>query len=233
MIVYGRNVLKELLLSSHPIKMIYFSDSHDKDLDSLIQTIKEKKLPYTIAPKNVLKKLSGEEKHQGVVIDIGDFQYVDESYLPDNPFLVLLDQVQDPQNLGAIIRTAVAAGVDMVVLTKDNSVHVTPGAVKASAGTVFRIPILITVNLARYIQWLKNKDVWVYGADARGRSIWEVELERPLAVVFGNEGSGIRQLVRESCDELISVPMKTPIDSLNVSVSAGIILYEVLRREMS
>lgn len=232
MIVYGRNVLKEILLSSQSVKMIYFSDSHDKELDSLIQKVKERNLPYTIAPKNVLKRLSGEEKNQGVVIDIGEFQYGDESYLPDNPFIVLLDQVQDPQNLGAIVRTSVAAGVDMVVLTKDNSAHVTPGAIKASAGTIFRIPIVITVNLARYIERLKEKGVWIYGADMRGKPIWQIKLERPIGIVFGNEGSGIRSLVRESCDDLISVPMKAPIDSLNVSVSAGIIIYEVLRREM-
>ena len=232
MIVYGRNVLKEILTSNHPVKLIYFSDSHDKELDKLIEQVKERKLPYTIAPKNVLKKLCGEEKNQGVVIDIGDFQYADESYLPENPFIVLLDQVQDPQNLGAIVRTAVAAGVNMVVLTKDNSAHVTPGSIKASAGTIFRIPIVITVNLARYIEKLKDKGVWIYGADMRGKPLWEVKLERPLGIVFGNEGSGIRQLVKESCDELVSIPMKTPIDSLNVSVSAGILIYEVLRREI-
>ncbi len=232
MIVYGRNVLKEILTSNHPVKLIYISDSHDKEIDKLIEQVKGHKLPYTIAPKNVLKKLCGEEKNQGVVIDIGDFQYADEGYLPENPFIVLLDQVQDPQNLGAIVRTAVAAGVNMVVLTKDNSAHVTPGAIKASAGTIFRIPIVVTVNLARYIEKLKDKGVWIYGADMRGKPLWKVKLERPLGIVFGNEGSGIRQLVKETCDELVSIPMKTPIDSLNVSVSAGILIYEVLRREM-
>ncbi|MGQ9855299.1 MAG: 23S rRNA (guanosine(2251)-2'-O)-methyltransferase RlmB [Fervidobacterium sp.] len=232
MIVYGRNVLRELLLSSQPVKMIYFSDSHDKDLDDLIEKAKEKRLPFTVAPKQVLKRLCGEEKNQGVVIDIGEFKYYDDSYLPENPFIVLLDQVQDPQNLGSIVRTCVAAGVDMVVLTKDNSAHVTPGAIKASAGTIFRIPIVIVVNLARYIEKLKEKGVWIYGAHMQGKPIWDIELSRPLGIVLGNEGSGIRQLVKESCDDLIAIPMKTPIDSLNVSVSAGIIIYEVLRREM-
>jgi len=232
MIVYGRNVLKELFQSKQPIRMVYFSENHDKELDALISEVKNRKIPFSIAPKPVLKKLCGEEKNQGVVIDIGDFQYADENDIPDNPFIVLLDQVQDPQNLGAIVRTCVAAGVDMVVITKDNSAHVTSGAIKASAGTVFRIPIVITVNLARYIEKLKENGVWIYGADMRGQPIWNVDLRRPLGIVLGNEGSGIRQLIKQSCDGLISVPMKTPIDSLNVSVSAGIIIYEVLRREL-
>jgi 23S rRNA (guanosine2251-2'-O)-methyltransferase len=232
LIVYGRNVLREILTSNHPVKMIYFSDSHDTELEKLVTQVRERKLPHTIAPKNILKRLCNEEKNQGVVIDIGDFQYADDSYIPENPFIILLDQVQDPQNLGAIIRTAVAAGVDMVVLTKDNSAHVTPGAVKASAGTVFRIPIAITVNLSRYIEKLKSQGIWIYGADMHGKPVWQVKLERPLGIVFGNEGSGIRPLVKESCDELVSIPMRKTIDSLNVSVSAGILIYEVLRREM-
>ena len=232
MIVYGRNVIKELLQSNQPIRMVYFSETHDKELDQIISEVKNRKIPFSIAPKPVLKKLCGEEKNQGVVVDIGEFQYADENEIPDNPFIVLLDQIQDPQNLGAIVRTCVAAGVDMVVLTKDNSTHVTPGAIKASAGTVFRVPIAITVNLARYIEKLKEDGIWIYGADMRGKPIWSIDLKRPIGIVLGNEGSGIRQLVKQSCDELISVPMKTPIDSLNVSVSAGIIIYEVLRREM-
>ncbi|WP_448375080.1 23S rRNA (guanosine(2251)-2'-O)-methyltransferase RlmB [Fervidobacterium sp.] len=232
MIVYGRNVIKELLQSNQTIRMVYFSETHDKELDQIISEVKSRKIPFSIAPKPVLKKLCGEEKNQGVVVDIGEFQYADENEIPENPFIVLLDQIQDPQNLGAIVRTCVAAGVDMVVLTKDNSTHVTPGAVKASAGTVFRVPIAITVNLARYIEKLKEDGIWIYGADMHGKPIWSVDLKRPIGIVLGNEGSGIRQLVKQSCDELISVPMKTPIDSLNVSVSAGIIIYEVLRREM-
>ncbi|MGB4263341.1 MAG: 23S rRNA (guanosine(2251)-2'-O)-methyltransferase RlmB [Fervidobacterium sp.] len=233
MIIYGRNVLRELLLSSQPLRMVYFSDQHDKELDELIEKVKERKLPFTIAPRNVLKKLCGEEKNQGVVVDIGEFQYAHEDDISENPFIVLLDQIQDPQNFGAIVRSAVAVGTDMIVITKDNSVHVTAGAIKASAGTIFRVPIAVTVNLGRYIDKLKEKGIWIYGADMSGRTFWDVELKRPIGIVFGNEGSGIRALVKQKCDELISIPMKLPIDSLNVSVSAAIILYEILRREMT
>lgn len=232
MYVFGRNVLRELLISQHKVRMVFFHDNPDGELRELVEKVRNMGWPHSLVPKAVLGKLANGEKHQGVVVDVGDFEYADENEFPTNPFLVLLDQVQDPQNLGAIVRSAVAAGVDMVVLTKDNSAHVTPGAVKASAGTVFRIPIAVTVNLSRYIEKLKESDVAVYGADASGVPIWCLQIGRPLAVVFGNEGSGIRQLVKSKCDALISVPMKRPIDSLNVSVSAGIILFDVLRREM-
>lgn len=233
MIVYSRNVLRELLVGSQPMRMIYFSDQHDRELDELIERVKARKLPFSIAQKSVLSKLSGEEKNQGVVIDIGEFRYAEENDIPENPFIVLLDQVQDPQNLGAIVRSAVAVGADVVVVTKDNSAHVTPGAIKASAGTIFRIPIVMTVNLGRYIDKLKEEGIWIYGADMNGKMFWNADLKRPIGIVFGNEGSGIRPLVKQKCDELISIPMKQPIDSLNVSVSAGIILYEILRREMT
>ncbi len=231
MYVYGRNVLRELLRSNQPVNLVYFSDSGDKELEELKMKVKDKGFPSTTAPKNVLTRLCGEEKNQGVVIDIGEFQYSDELSFPETPFIVILDQIQDPQNLGAVIRSCAASGADLIVIPKDNSVHVTPGVVKASAGTVFRVPIAITVNIARYIETIKKKGVWVYGADMNGTSIWEADLTRPLAIVLGNEGSGIRPLVKKSCDGIISIPMKNDVESLNVSVSAGIIMFEVLRRE--
>ncbi len=231
MYVYGRNVLKELLRSTQPVKLVYFSESGDKELEELKAKVKNKGLPMTIAPKNVLARLCGEEKNQGVVIDIGEFQYSDEFSFPGNPFIVILDQIQDPQNLGAVVRSCAGSSADLIVIPKDNSVHVTPSVVKASAGTVFRVPIAVTVNIARYVESIKEKGVWVYGADINGTAIWEADLTRPLAIVLGNEGSGIRPLVKKSCDGIISIPMKNDVESLNVSVSAGIIMFEVLRRE--
>jgi len=201
MIVYGRNVLRELLVGNQPMRMIYFSNQHDKELGELIEEVKARKLPFSVAQKSVLSKLCGEEKNQGVVIDIGEFQYAEENDIPENPFIVLLDQVQDPQNLGAIVRSAVAVGADVVVITKDNSAHVTAGAIKASAGTIFRIPIVMTVNLGRYIDRLKEKGIWIYGADMNGEMFWNVDLKRPIGIVFGNEGSGIRPLVKQKCDD--------------------------------
>ncbi|MDK2885870.1 MAG: rRNA (guanosine2251-2-O)-methyltransferase [Thermosipho sp. (in: thermotogales)] len=230
--IYGRNVLKEVLNTNTKVKMIYFSDSGDFELKELIQATKEKKLPFTIANKKILTKICNYEKHQGVVIDIGEFEYKDESIIEEikNPFLVILDQLQDPHNFGAIIRTAVGAGANAIIIPKDNSVKVTPTVIKVSAGTIFRINIIQVTNIGRFIENIKSYGIWVYGADMNGKKYYEADLKKPVAIVLGNEGSGIRKGVKEKCDELITIPMKNNIDSLNVSVSAGIILFEVMRQ---
>ncbi|SHH20641.1 23S rRNA (guanosine(2251)-2'-O)-methyltransferase RlmB [Thermosipho atlanticus] len=233
--VYGRNVLKEILNTNTPVKMIYFSNSGDKELKKLIEIAKIKKLPHTIANKKILTKLCNYEKHQGVVIDIGEFKYKDEYYIENlnNPFIVILDQLQDPHNFGAIIRTAVAAGADAIVIPKNNSVQVTPAVIKVSVGTIFRINVIQVVNLARFIEQIKKYGIWIYGADMHGKKYYEIDLKKPIAVVLGNEGAGIRRLIKEKCDDFISIPMKNHVESLNVSVSAGIILFEVMRQNES
>lgn len=233
--IYGRNVLKEILNTNTKVKMVYFSDSGDTELRELINKTKEKKLPFTIANKTILSKLCNYTKHQGVVIDIGDFNYKDESIINEikNPFLVILDQIQDPHNFGAIIRTAVGAGVDAIIIPKNNSVKVTPAVIKVSAGTIFKIHIIEVTNISKFIEKIKSQGIWVFGADMSGKKYYEADLKKPIAVVLGNEGSGIRKGVKEKCDAFISIPMKNNIDSLNVSVSAGIILFEVMRQNES
>ncbi|MBO8160287.1 MAG: 23S rRNA (guanosine(2251)-2'-O)-methyltransferase RlmB [Thermosipho sp. (in: Bacteria)] len=233
--VHGRNVLKEILATNTPVKMIYFSESGDSELKQLIEKVKNKKLPFTVANKKILTKLCNYDKHQGVVIDIGDFKYKDEHVIEkfDNPFLVILDQLQDPHNFGAIIRTAVGAGANAIIIPKDNSVKVTPTVIKVSAGTIFKIDIIQVVNISRSIEKIKKLGIWVYGADMNGTKYYKADLKKPIAIVLGNEGSGIRKLVKEKCDGFISIPMKNSIDSLNVSVSAGIILFEVMRQNES
>ena len=230
--VYGRNVLKEILNENVKVKMIYFSDTQSTELQELIDKVKQKKLPFTIANKQILKRLSNTEKHQGVVIDIGEFEYKDESIVNDmdNPFLVVLDQLQDPHNFGAIIRTAVATGVDGIVIPKDNSVQVTPTVVKVSVGTIFKTNIIRVVNVARFLENIKKLGVWVYGADMSGVPCYRENLKKPVAIVLGNEGSGLRLNVKKKCDGLVSIPMKNNVESLNVSVSAGILLYEVMKQ---
>ncbi|WP_126992456.1 23S rRNA (guanosine(2251)-2'-O)-methyltransferase RlmB [Thermosipho globiformans] len=230
--VYGRNILKEILETNTKVRMIYFSDTNSAELTDLIEEVKKRKLPFTIANKKVLQRLSNTEKHQGVVIDIGEFEYKDESIIEslEKPFLVILDQLQDPHNFGAIIRTAVASGADAVIIPKNNSVQVTPTVVKVSVGTIFKINIIKTTNIARFIKNIKEMGIWVYGADTNGKVYYKTDLRKPIAIVLGNEGSGIRPNVKEKCDALITIPMKNSVESLNVSVSAGILLYEVMRQ---
>ncbi|OOC42249.1 23S rRNA (guanosine(2251)-2'-O)-methyltransferase RlmB [Thermosipho sp. 1074] len=230
--VYGRNVLKEILENDVSVKMVYFSNSKSRDLEKLIESVKQRNMPYTIANDKILERISNEKKHQGVVIDIGKFEYKDELIIEEitNPFIVILDQIQDPHNFGAIIRTSVASGVDAIVIPKNNSVKVTPAVVKVSVGTIFKTNIVQVTNLSRFIEKIKKLGVWVYGAAMEGKAYHKVDLKKPVALVLGNEGSGIRENVKNKCDDLISIPMKNKVESLNVSVSAGILLYEVFRK---
>lgn len=228
MIVYGKSVLDEIIRTRYPVRKIYLKESDDDKFKGIEQLLRNYNYPYTYTTPKHLEKLCGEEKNQGIVIDL-DFRYSDESSLEGN-LIVLLDHVVDPHNLGAIIRTSVGAGASAVVITKDRSAKVTAAVVKVSAGTVFRIPIVVVTNLANTIERLQKRGYWVYGADMQGKNLFEERFIPPVAVVFGNEGEGLSRLVRERCDQLISIPMFSSIDSLNVSVSAGIVLFEIARK---
>jgi 23S rRNA (guanosine2251-2'-O)-methyltransferase len=234
--VYGRKILKEILESNVPIRRVYFAnlENPSKDFMDLVEEVHGRGIPYKFVSKKKADNLVQGEKSQGVVVDLGDFKYwaledaIEKS--ADDPFIILLDQIQDPHNFGAIIRTAVGAGVDFIVIPKDRSVRVTPAVVKVSAGLVFRIPIVMVTNLSRTIEDLKDRGIWVYASDKGGTIYYETDLTGPLGLVFGNEGSGIRRLVKEKCDGVITIPMERGIDSLNVAVSAGILMYEVYRQ---
>jgi len=228
MIVYGRNVLEEVLKSHHPVKMVYLRKDEKDRPSQLIEKLKKLNCQFTFVPDKKLAELCGEAKNQGVVVDL-EFRYADESEIKGD-LVVLLDHINDPHNLGAIARTALAAGAGAIVIPKDRSVGVTPSAVKVSAGTLLRIPVVKVTNLPRTIDDLKEKGYWVYGADMEGTSIYEEDFRPPVALVLGSEGEGLSRLVKQKCDQLIAVPMYDDIDSLNVSVSAGIILFEMARK---
>lgn len=234
MFLYGKKVLKEAIESGQRIKRVYIYENIER-LDELTEFLKKHKIRFQKAPMRVLEKLCGERKNQGVVFEIEEFKYLSLEEFLDQfenriSFLIILDQIQDPHNLGAIIRTAVCVGADGVVITKNRSAKITPAVVKVSAGMIFKIPVIIVTNLVNAINKLKEKGIWIYGADMDGKILWNVDLKVPLALIMGNEGQGLRRLVKENCDELISIPMKNSVDSLNVSVSMGILAFEVLRQ---
>ncbi len=229
MIVYGRNVLDEVLRAKYPVKRIYLkAENRTQEISRIEKNIREYGYPFSYVSKKRLAELCGEEKNQGVAIDLS-FSYSDLDEI-NAKLVVLLDHIIDPHNLGAIIRTSTAAGAGAVVITTNRSAQITPAVVRVSAGTVFRIPIVRVTNLSRSIDRLKSLGYWIYGADTRGKNVFESSFISPTAVVFGNEGKGLSRLVKEKCDELISIPMKSGVDSLNVSVSSGIILFEVCRK---
>jgi 23S rRNA (guanosine2251-2'-O)-methyltransferase len=180
-----------------------------------------------------LTECAGTRDHQGVVAFCEPYRYADAYELAavDRPLLVCLDQVSDPRNLGAVCRSAEGAGATGVVLPSHGSARVTAAVCKAAAGAVEHLPIAVVTNLARYLGEVKRPDLWVYGAAAdAATSMWQADLTGGAAFVFGAEGRGLRPLVRRTCDELISIPLAGSVESLNVSVAAAVLLYEVRRQ---
>ncbi|CCU84252.1 MAG: 23S rRNA (guanosine(2251)-2'-O)-methyltransferase RlmB [Thermotogae bacterium] len=243
MYLHGRNVLRELLKvdsSALKIKRIVFTNQKNVDSQLLELAEESKARGFRIeemAPEK-LANLCREKKHQGVVIDLKQFPYSDSEELlgaieeQRTATIVLLDQIQDPHNLGAIIRTSVAAGVDAIAVTSSNSAEITPSVVKVSAGLAFKIQIIKIINMAQFEEILKEKGFWIYASDMKGTPYYENEYSEKSAIVFGNEGKGVRRLVKERSDRLISIPMEDTVDSLNVAASAAIILFD-RRRQLS
>jgi 23S rRNA (guanosine2251-2'-O)-methyltransferase len=236
MYLHGRNVLRELLnlkVSGVKVKNILFTDQSNVDgqLKTLIDEAKKAGYRTEIAPPEKLANLSREKKHQGVVIELKEFPYKDptdffeETSSRYSSTLVLLDQIQDPHNLGAIIRTSVAAGIDAIGITSTSSAEITPAVIKVSAGLALRIPIMRIGNMAQFQGFLKEHDYWIYAADMSGEPYYDTDYDRKSAIIFGNEGKGVRRLVKERSDMLVSIPMEPSVDSLNVAASAAIILF--------
>ncbi len=231
MIIYGRNVISEALKSGIHISKVFMSKADfSGEMNLLKERIEKRNLKIETVEDRQLDEIAHSKDHQGIAAKIKDFVYSDTfetlERLDHDPFIVILDQIQDPQNFGAIIRTAYGAGVDFIIIPEHGSVMVTPAVLKASAGYAFRMPICIEVNLSRTIEELKKRNVWVYAATMDGKPYFKMDFKGPIAFVFGNEGKGIRKLVIEKCDDKVSIPMAREMDSLNVSVSVGVILFK-------
>ena len=183
-------------------------------------------------PRARVDELARGRAHQGVVARVGPYPYsgLAEILAAPSPLLVVLDGVTDPRNLGAVLRTADGAGAGGVVIPKDRAVDVTAAAVKASAGASEHVPVARETNLRRAIDRIKEAGVWVYAAELGGTAYTEVDLSGPIALVLGSEGRGVRRLVREGCDGALSIPMLGSVGSLNVSVTAAVLLYEARRQ---
>jgi 23S rRNA (guanosine2251-2'-O)-methyltransferase len=213
----------------------------DARIAAIVQRLGELGITSQAAGKSRLDALAEGHNHQGVVIELvlpgelGEHDLRDAlASLETLPFFLVLDQVQDPHNLGACLRTADAAGVQGVILTKDQSVGMTPTVAKVASGAAETVPIYRVTNLARALGWLKESGIWVVGAAGEAdRSVYEADLALPLAVVVGAEGKGLRRLTRELCDFLVKIPMAGQVESLNLSVAAGVLLFEAVRQRRS
>lgn len=236
-VISGRNAVRELLAGGRDIEKIYVqSGEREGSVNQLIGIASERKLPILEVDKKKLDQLSGGARHQGIVAIAAERNYssIDEilEYARERgeaPFIVVLDGVEDPHNLGAIIRSAECLGVHGVIIPKRRAVGLTTTVAKASAGAIEHMRVAKVTNLAMAIDELKDKGLWLYAADMGGDSYYSTDLTGPAAIVLGSEGFGISRLVKEKCDFTISIPMYGSVNSMNVSCAAAVIFAEVAR----
>lgn len=239
--IEGRNAVIEALRSGKPIDKIYILDGCQ---DGPVNTIKkESKKGDTIlkfVSKEILDRMSETGKHQGVIAECAAYEYSEVKDILENarkkgedPFIFLLDNIEDPHNLGAIIRTANLAGAHGVIIPKNRAAGLTATVARTSAGALNYTPVAKVTNLSKTIEDLKKEGLWFVCADMGGTEMYKLNLKGPIGLVIGNEGEGVGRLVKEKCDMVASIPMKGDIDSLNASVAAGVLAYEIVRQRLS
>lgn len=228
MLIYGRNVCEVALKENVKIRKIYLQEGFsDKKLLNMIEKIKLK--PTYLLKRKMDDLVNG--IHQGIIFDVSDYKYADiDKLLGENKFVVMLDHLEDVHNLGAIIRTCEAAGVDAIIIPENREVLVNGSVIKTSAGCAYQMDIVKVVNLARTIDYLKSNNYWVVGTSLdTDLDYREVDYSGNICLVIGNEGKGISSLISKKCDFITKIPMYGRTNSLNASVAAGIMIYEVIR----
>lgn len=220
--VAGKNVFNEIDLKK--IKKVYLSRNF-KD-SKILETIKNNKIKYVIVENNIMDKMI--KNNQGIIVDINDYEYKNINDI-DTDFVLILDHLEDPHNFGAIIRTAESIGIKDIIIPKDRSVCVNETVMKTSVGALNYVNIIQVTNLVNTINYLKEKGFFIYGAEADGTNYKNVKYNNKVCLVIGSEGNGLSNLVRKNCDEIISLPMKGHINSLNASVAAAILMYGIER----
>ena len=225
--VYGKNVFNELKSDISSIKKVYLSKSfNDKEI---ISFIKENKISYTVTENKTMDKMV-DGKHQGIIVVTNDYEYKDYKGMYSDKLVIMLDHLEDPHNFGAIIRTCEAAGVYSIIIPKDRGVSVNSTVMKTSAGALEHVNLAMVNNLNKTIDDFKKNGFFVYGADMNGHNYKDLDFSEKVLLVIGNEGKGMARLVREACDEIVSIPQYGKINSLNASVAAGIIVYGIVNR---
>jgi 23S rRNA (guanosine2251-2'-O)-methyltransferase len=236
--IIGRNPVMEAIRSGRDINKIWVAEGSNKgQIQSLLQLAKENGVIVQFSPKKKLDQLV-EGNHQGVIAQVAAYQYAELDDLfaaaerrNEAPFFLLLDEIEDPHNLGSIMRTADATGAHGIIIPKRRAVGLTAAVAKASTGAIEYIPVVRVTNLARTIEELKERGVWIAGTDAKGKDDYRnLDGTMPIGLVIGSEGKGISRLISEKCDFLIRLPMAGKVTSLNASVAAGLLMYEVYRK---
>ena len=236
----GRHAVAEALRTGRPIDKLYILKGGDAGLSEIRSRARASHVPTVEVDRRRLDDMSVTGAHQGVIAAVPAAEYADpedilraaqEDSAP--ALIVLCDGLSDPHNLGAIVRTAGAAGAHGVIIPRHRSVSLTAAAAKAAAGALEHVPVARVTNLADTIDWLRKNGIWVFGTAGEAEmSLYDAELDRPAAIVIGSEGTGLSRLVRERCDYLVSIPMKGAVPSLNASAAAAVVLFEAVRRRL-
>jgi len=238
-IVEGRNPVIEVLKSGRAVdKLLVAKGQKEGSIKQIIAMAKERKIPVQEVDRRKLDQMAESDNHQGVMAYVAAYEYADLDVIlneleekEENPFLIICDEINDPHNLGSIIRTANATGAHAVIIPKRRSVGLTAVVAKTSAGAIEYTSVCKVTNLTATMQALKERGIWIVGADMTGENFhFEQDMKGKLAIVVGNEGKGISRLVKENCDFLVRIPMLGEVTSLNASVAASVLMYEAVRQ---
>ena len=240
LVIEGRNAVLEALRSGKPMDKLYVLDGcQDGPIRTIVREAKKHDVILQFVTKERLNQLSETGKHQGVIAHAAAYEYAQvEDMLElaksrgEDPFIFLLDDIEDPHNLGAIIRTANLAGAHGVIISKRRAVGLTATVARTSAGALNYTPVARVTNLKKTVEDLKKQGLWFVCADMDGTVMYDLDLKGPIGLVIGNEGEGVSRLMKENCDFVAGIPMKGDIDSLNASVAAGVLAYEIVRQRL-
>lgn len=240
MMIEGRNAVIEAFRSGKTVDRLFILDGcQDGPIMTIKREAKKQDCQIKYITKEMLDKLSETGKHQGVIARMSSYEYASVEYIlesarqkNEDPFIFLLDNIEDPHNLGAIIRTANLSGAHGVIIPKNRAAGLTAAVARASAGALNYTPVAKVTNLSKTIEELKKEGIWFVCADMEGTIMYDLDMKGPIGVVIGNEGEGVSRLVKENCDFTAAIPMKGNIDSLNASVAAGVIAYEIVRQRL-
>ncbi|SFC71637.1 23S rRNA (guanosine2251-2'-O)-methyltransferase [Alkalibacterium subtropicum] len=236
--VYGRNPVLETLRSERDVNKLFVQDGlTDNKINKVVSEAKKRKVQLSFVPKTKLDHLSDGGNHQGLVLAASPVNYATIEDLfnkaeekDEPPFFLLLDGIEDPHNLGSILRSADASGVHGVIIPKRRAVGLTSTVAKASAGAIEHVLVARVTNMAQTIDELKDRGLWIFGTDMQGKDYRYWDVESPVGLVIGSEGKGVSRLVKEKVDETLSIPMVGDVQSLNAGVASGLLMYEVFRK---
>lgn len=235
-VVAGRNPVVEVLSGERDVERVFIADGSEGSVSKIVALAREQGVIVDFVPKEKIDAMAPGVKHQGVVAKVSEYKYADMEEVfaraeaaGEDPFIIILDEISDPHNLGAIIRTAECAGAHGVVIPKRRAASLTQTVALSAAGAIENMPVVQVTNLARTIEELQEKGVWVGAADMDGETYYEANLTGPIAIVIGNEGKGVGRLIKEKCDFVLSIPMYGKINSLNASNAAAVLMYGIRR----